>query len=179
MHRDLSQIEIIRKLAENGISLSRQTFRDHRIKGIFPYDVGVNLKGNEKLLYSYEEIHEIVVNSGYGKIIKSEDHTLETEEGGEPNTPTTLVEANTFKSIYQGKLQELKFKVESGELVERSDIENKSFLVARVIRDKLLAIPERISSELSTMDDAHAIRELLYEEFNTILENLSAEDLYQ
>lgn len=175
MDRTLSQIEVVRKLAEDGIILSRQNFRDHRIKGIFPYDVVRNKKGNEKLVYNYEEIHEIVVNSGYGTLVKKEDHKLGNGTDGEP---TTLVEANTFKSIYQGKLQELKYRIESGELVERSEIENKSFLVARVIRDKLLGIPERISSELSTMTDAHAIRELLYAEFNTMLENLSEESLY-
>lgn len=176
MERDLSQIEIIRRLADDGIVLSRQSFREHRMKGIFPYDVTSNLKGNEKLVYNYEEIYEIVVNSGYGNKVKSENHQLETGKDGEP---TTLVEANTFKSIYQGKLQELKYRIEAGELVERSEIENKSFLVARVIRDKLLAIPERVASELSTMDNAHAIRERLYEEFNTILENLSEESLYE
>ncbi len=76
----------------------------------------------------------------------------------------SLNEANIFYTIYRGKLAQQKFDIEAEKLVYKEDIENKAFSAARVIRDQLLTMPEKMSAELSTMTDAVEIRELLYEE---------------
>jgi len=90
----------------------------------------------------------------------------------------TVTDANIYKTIYQGKIEKIKYEKLMGELIERDKVENKAFETARAIRDKLLTIPERLSSELSSISDAHQIKELLFKEFEILLDGFSEESFY-
>ena len=103
------------------------------------------------------------------------------EYADDANIPTdisTITDANIYKTIYQGKLEKLKYEKAMGELISRDDVQNKAFATARIIRDKLLSIPERLSNELATMNDPYIIKEMLYKEVNLLLEDLSTTSLY-
>jgi phenylalanyl-tRNA synthetase alpha subunit len=187
--RDLRQVEVLRKLEEHGIKMTRQLFRQHCIAGNVEYDTEQTKHGYPIRYFNFEEVYRVIKERGYGdhsgvlkKATRQSDTTDISDRPFDPekDKPTTLVEANTVKSVYQGKLQELKYKIEEGELVERHKVEDYAFRTARVIRDKLLSIPERLSNELYTMESSHAIRERLYEEIIATLENLSEDgtDLY-
>ena len=86
----------------------------------------------------------------------------------------TLKEAQTFYTIYRGKLSQLKYEAESDRLILKSDVEQKAFVTARTIRDQLLAIPERISGALVSMTEVSEVKETLYDEIIRVLEDLSA-----
>jgi hypothetical protein len=86
----------------------------------------------------------------------------------------TLKDAQTFYTIYRGKLSQLKYEEESGRLILKSDVEQKAFVTARTTRDQLLAIPERISGAIVSMTDVSEVKETLYDEIIRVLEDLSA-----
>ena len=104
-----------------------------------------------------------------------EDYEREIKEklGHEP----TLNDSKIFLTIYQGKLAEQKFDIEAGKLVYRDEVEQKSFAVARVLRDQILAIPERLAGEVASSTDTREIKEIMYKEINSVLEYLSSETM--
>jgi len=48
-------------------------------------------------------------------------------------------------------------------------VEQKAFIVARVIRDQMLTLPERLSGELASSTDPKEIKEIMYKEINEVL----------
>ncbi len=65
----------------------------------------------------------------------------------------------------------------AGKLIYRNDVEQKAFTSTRVIRDQVLMLPERMSGELSNINEPEQIKEILFEEINKILESLTLENL--
>ena len=86
----------------------------------------------------------------------------------------TLKDAQTFYTIYRGKLSQLKYEEEANRLILKSDVEQKAFTTARTTRDQLLAIPERISGAIVSMTEVSEVKETLYDEIIRVLEDLSA-----
>lgn len=88
-----------------------------------------------------------------------------------------LAKTKLKNEIEKGKLLEARVKVETGELVRVEDVRNAFFAKARVVRDGILNIPDRISSLLANVDDASKIHEILSQELRTVLEELSHDDI--
>ncbi len=86
--------------------------------------------------------------------------TIAASLGADP----TINEANIFYTIYRGKLAQQKFDIEAEKLIYRTEVEDVAFSTAKVIRDQLLTLPERLAAEVATMTDAVEIREVLYAE---------------
>ena len=81
---------------------------------------------------------------------------------------------------YQGKLAQQKFDMEAGKLVDREEVERKSFIVARVLRDQFLALPERITADIMSATNLREGKEILHAEINQLLQFLSDESkLYE
>ena len=87
----------------------------------------------------------------------------------------TLTDSKVFLTIYQGKIAEQNFEREAGRLVYRDDVEQKAFKVVRVLRDQILAIPERLAGEVASTTDPREVKEIMYKEINQVLEYLSSE----
>ena len=87
----------------------------------------------------------------------------------------TLTDSKVFLTIYQGKLAEQKFEIEAGRLVYRDDVEQKAFSIVRVLRDQILAIPERLAGQVASTTDPREVKEIMYKEINEVLSFLSSE----
>jgi len=61
-------------------------------------------------------------------------------------------------------------------LVSVEEVRNTFFGKARVVRDGILNIPDRISSLLATINDSSKIHEILTQELRMVLEELSRDD---
>lgn len=129
-------------------------------------------------------------NFEYGLVIKA---LSEMEQQTNDNKPSkdkfnltnkdgsakTINSTKIMLQEYQGKIAKQKFDVEAGVLVYREDVENKAFEVARVLRNQILAIPERLAGQVASTTDVNEVKEILYTELNEVLAYLSSEkDLY-
>lgn len=182
-----TQKEVLKLLKKNNlVTFNKASFSEAVKIGKIPYrsELGVKHK-----LYHYQDVADAIKNAGIGnpptrqdildKIpppTKGEDKNdygkkVVMELGDKP----TLTDANIYKTLYAGKLEKLKYEREVGELIPRDEVENKAFQVSRAIRDKILTIPERLSNELASIDNAHQIKELLFKEFGILLEGFSEE----
>lgn len=75
------------------------------------------------------------------------------------------------------KAAELKMKNDerAGKLVDKDDNERQSFEAARLTRDTILNIPDRISAELASMTDVHLVHSKLTGELIQALESIANE----
>ncbi|APR99223.1 hypothetical protein [Wolbachia endosymbiont of Folsomia candida] len=96
-------------------------------------------------------------------------------DDGRKNTSelsTMLLKTRIKNEIERGKLLEAKAKAEIGELVAIEEVKRDAFNVARVVRNKLLNIPDRVSALLASMNEAEKIHEKLTKEIRTAMEEL-------
>ena len=85
----------------------------------------------------------------------------------------TYQKSRANKELFEALLKKLEYEERSGKLVELSKIEVDAFTAARVARDKLLAIPDRVAPILVGITDIHELKEVLRKEIITSLQNLT------
>lgn len=89
---------------------------------------------------------------------------------------TLLLKTRIKNEMERGKLLEARAKVEIGELIAVDEVKQAAFNKARIVRDNLLNIPDRVANLLASVDDASKIHELLSYEIRNSLEGLSRDE---
>lgn len=88
---------------------------------------------------------------------------------------TNLTDAKTAKEYWLGKKAEFEVKRLSGELIEINEVEQKSFETARLIRDRLLSLPNRVAPIVTAMNDEFSVRKYIEEAVIQSLQELTGE----
>ncbi len=176
-----TQKEVLKKLKKDGVvTFTKTPFLEAVKRGTIPHRIENGVKSK---MYDYNDVVKAIVKAGIGNPpkpkgepdiddFKSEEDYIKHLTDRMKKKPT-LTDANIIKTIFAGKREQLKYEEEMDLLVSRADVESKAFNVSRSIRDKIFTIPERLSSELASMDDPHAVKELLYKEFGVLLDGFS------
>ncbi len=173
--------ELHKKLTEDGhITSTRQYLSKLATEGKIPYTMKGKRKNfvYKKVVASLDTFRvkpespanakkslESIPPPKEGQSQEEYKQELKMELGEAP----TLADSKTFLTIFQGKIAEQKFDIEAGKLIYREEVEQKAFTVARVIRDQLLTLPERLSGELASSTDPKEIKEIMYKEINQVL----------
>ncbi|WP_338482136.1 hypothetical protein [Wolbachia endosymbiont (group A) of Nomada hirtipes] len=89
------------------------------------------------------------------------------------NLSTMLLKTRIKNEMERGKLLEAKARAEIGELVAVEEVKRDAFNVARVVRNNLLNIPNRVSALLASLSDTEKIHMALTEEITNSLQELS------
>ena len=89
---------------------------------------------------------------------------------------TLLLKTRIKNEMERGKLLKARAKVEIGELIAVDEVKQAAFNKARIVRDNLLNIPDRVANLLASVDDASKIHELLSQEIRNSLEGLSGDE---
>ncbi|QTG99005.1 hypothetical protein ACJUAD_04415 [Wolbachia endosymbiont of Rhagoletis indifferens] len=89
------------------------------------------------------------------------------------NLSTMLLKTRIKNEMERGKLLEAKAKAGIGELVAVEEVKRDAFNVARVVRNNLLNIPNRVSALLAPLSDTEKIHKTLTEEITNSLQELS------
>jgi hypothetical protein len=84
-----------------------------------------------------------------------------------------LLKTRIKNEMEKGKILEAKAKAEIGELVSVEEVRTSAFNKARIVRDNLLNIPDRVASHLASISDERKIHEVLLTEIRTVLEVLT------
>ncbi len=83
-----------------------------------------------------------------------------------------FVTARTMREAFRAKLAKLDFEERSGQLTDATKVKNDAFKTGRIVRDELLAIPDRLCDVLAAEEDAGKVRQLLFEEMELVLNRL-------
>lgn len=84
-----------------------------------------------------------------------------------------FVSARTMREAYRAQMAKIDFEERSGKLTDAAKVKDDAFRAGRIVRDALLAIPDRLSDILAAEDDPRVIRQLLLDDFEQILNDLS------
>ena len=95
------------------------------------------------------------------------------DEGDPAAPPENLTQAKTRHEIIKASLAELELAEKEGRLVDRSKVEAQAFRVARLVRDNMLNIPDRLAGTLAALTDPHQVHEALTKEIRMALEGLT------
>jgi hypothetical protein len=86
---------------------------------------------------------------------------------------TLLLKTRIKNEMEKGKILEAKARAELGELVPVEEVKTAAYNKARVVRDNLLNIPDRVASQLASLDNEKKIHEILLNEIRSVLEALA------
>jgi hypothetical protein len=87
--------------------------------------------------------------------------------------PTLLLKSRIKSEVERAKLLEIKARIEAGKYVAVEDVKAAAFNRARVVRDALLNIPERLAAMLASESDERRVHQILATEIRTALEELT------
>jgi hypothetical protein len=88
----------------------------------------------------------------------------------------TFAQSRAIKEAYLARLAKLEFEEKSGVLVKADAVKNEAFKVARLVRDAMLNIPDRVSSELAADADPFVVHRKLTLEIRKALEGLGGDN---
>lgn len=80
-----------------------------------------------------------------------------------------MFQAKLDKTLAETEVQRLKIQEHRNSLVPVDAVKMAAFGIARLMRDNMLSLPDRLASRLAHENDEHEIRVLLTEEFKIIL----------
>ncbi len=87
--------------------------------------------------------------------------------------PTLLLKTRIKSEVERAKLLEIKAKVEAGKYVEADEVKVAAFNKARVVRDNLLNIPDRLAAVLAAESKTQKVHALIAAEIRQALEELT------
>jgi phage terminase Nu1 subunit (DNA packaging protein) len=110
----------------------------------------------------------------------SEDDTpaMKTIRGGDDDAPPadesvgtgSFQQARTRREHFAALNEQLKYDRELGTLVDAAGVQRACKTAARLVRDNLLAIPDRIAAELAADADPRSVRAILHRHLSAALD---------
>lgn len=86
--------------------------------------------------------------------------------------PITYAEARAQHERFKARLAQLELEQREGTLVEAEASRREAFRVARLVRDSLLNIPDRVAGELAAETNQFKVHQRLVKEIRRALEDL-------
>jgi hypothetical protein len=81
--------------------------------------------------------------------------------------------SRAIRETYNAKLARLEYEEKNGKLLNAEDVANDAFALASRVRDRILAVPSRVSSMLASETDSKVIERLLTQELRNALEEIA------
>jgi hypothetical protein len=85
----------------------------------------------------------------------------------------TLTEAQAESARQKAAQLKMKNDVEAGKLIDAKEAERQAFDAARLTRDAVLAVPDRLAAELASITEVHEINDVMTRELTQALEGLA------
>lgn len=82
-------------------------------------------------------------------------------------------QARMLSTLYEAKLKKLDYDKKTGKLVDADAVKKEHFRLARMVRDRILNIPNRVSDQLAALTDSHEIHMFLTKEMTEALQDLA------
>ncbi|MDP2735777.1 MAG: hypothetical protein Q8P12_06235 [bacterium] len=122
----------------------------------------------------------VVNNSGHRRSTDSPPMPFAgSEEATSPaNGLPPIAQSRAIREAYEARIRKLDYEVRKGKLVNADEVRVAAFNVARITRDRLMVMPDRLASLVVGLNDAHKIHKLLNAEIHLVCEELSKPDTY-
>lgn len=118
-------------------------------------------------------------DSGQGAPAHAKNRQDQPEPAGdaepEDGEPITYAQARAQHERFKARLAQLELEQREGKLVEADAVKRESFRTARLVRDALLNLPDRIAAELANETNQFKVHQRLVSEIRRALEDLKIE----
>ncbi|MFN8996121.1 MAG: hypothetical protein ACK5X3_20980 [Pseudomonadota bacterium] len=94
-------------------------------------------------------------------------------EGAGQSLSTLLLKSRIKTEVERGKLLEIRARAESGKLIPADEVKIAAVRRARIVRDGLLNLPDRVAAVLAAETDAAKVHAILTKEIRLNLEAIS------
>ena len=98
----------------------------------------------------------------------------------EPATqqPTSYAQAKLADMVFRAKLRRLEFETKQGKLVEAEIVKQRWAAILVVLKERILATPDKLAPELTALTDEHQVRDTLKREMHAVLKAIHSEVQY-
>jgi hypothetical protein len=156
------------------VRLGVKAYADHRgvshvavIKAIRAGKLARSVTFNDK---GKAQIDPTVADEEWVPAIVAKQEAQASQALDEPGV--SFAEARTIRENYNAKLAKLEFHKRAGKLVDAEIVKREAFKTARIVRDALSNIPDRLAPQLAAESDQFKIHRLMTEEIRKSLEAL-------
>ena len=92
--------------------------------------------------------------------------------------PASYAQAKLADMIFRAKLRRLEFETKQGKLVEAEIVKQRWAAILVVLKERILATPDKLAPELTALTDERQVRDALKKEMHALLKTLQAEVQY-
>ena len=99
-----------------------------------------------------------------------------TTVDGQP--PASYAQARLADMVFRAKLRRLEFDTRQGKLVEATVVKERWAAILVVIKERILAVPDKLAPELTALADERQVRDTLKREMHAILKAIHEDIQY-
>ncbi len=92
--------------------------------------------------------------------------------------PASYVQARLADMVFRAKLRRLEFDTRQGKLVEAAVVKERWAAILVVIKERILAVPDKLAPELTALTDERQVRDNLKREMHAILKAIHEDIQY-
>lgn len=97
-------------------------------------------------------------------------------DGQQP--PTSYAQAKLADMVFRAKLRRLEFETRQGKLIEAAIVKERWAAVLVVLKERILAVPDKLAPELTALTDERQTRDALKREMNALLKAIHSDIQY-
>lgn len=98
-----------------------------------------------------------------------------TDDENIPTGNESLAASKAKRESFMAELARLEYEQKAGQLVPIEEVKKEAFRTARIVRDTILNIPDRLAAELAAESNQFTVHKRLTEELRKALEELGNE----
>lgn len=101
--------------------------------------------------------------------------TAPESESEQKNSPSTYSQARAYKETFNAKLAKLQYDERVGRVTSVEQVQKEAFRDARIVRDAMMRLPDRLAGELAAETNQFKVHSRLTEEIRKALVSLKDE----
>jgi len=96
----------------------------------------------------------------------------------DPQPGASYAQARLAKIIYEAKLKHLEYEKRRQQLVEAEAVKNRWASILVELKERILAVPDKLAPEIAAINDERQVREALKREMHALLNLLRSDVQY-
>ena len=155
-------------MSDNPVLMTQAQYARHRNKS--PQYVGKLAKAGILVMRGR------MVDAAASDAVLDDKPSERTAPDGQP--PTNYAQAKLADMVFRAKLRRLEFDTRQGKLVEAAVVKERWAAILVVIKERVLAVPDKLAPELTALTDERQVRDHLKREMHAILKAIHEDIQY-
>ena len=155
-------------MTENPILMTQAEYARHRNKS--PQYIGKLYKAG--ILVMRGRMVDATASDAVLDDKPSEKTTMDSQ------APASYAQARLADMVFRAKLRRLEFDTRQGKLVEAAVVKERWAAILVVIKERVLAVPDKLAPELTALTDERQVRDHLKREMHAILKAIHEDIQY-